>query len=155
MFNRCDDSVITPGQCDEAGIVAYLGEIQRWRENNVSDATTYATLARQELEHFLNGTGGRVFGRCPCTTGNVTPIDPDEVPPLVRRGQRRQDIPEYQAYADTDSWVLVLLFVFRQRREHYRESLSENLLIPLLFRGRCPAPEPVELILKIFASRHD
>jgi hypothetical protein len=99
MFNKCDDPADVAndvGQCSEEGLLLFLGQVQRYRENRISDASTYAALAHQEIEHFINGTGGRVFGRCPCTTGNVRTVEE------AQQGQVRNvnDL-RYQAYEQT------------------------------------------------------
>jgi len=96
---NCDDPVDVPdnvGQCSEEGLLAWLGIVQRWRENNVSDNTTYADRATQEINNFINATNGRVFGRCPCTTGNVREIMDAE------KGRARDASPGFQAYAQTN-----------------------------------------------------
>jgi|GEM_PF-835559 len=79
MFNECryinPDSKAPYGQCTEQGLSRWLGIIQRYREGNVSDSSTYLSRAQQEIQYFLEGSNGRVMGRCPCTTGNVNALE--------------------------------------------------------------------------------
>lgn len=97
MFNKCDDPndvINNVGQCSEEGLLLFLGGVQRYRENNISDPTTYATLASQQIQFFLADTTR--FGVCPCTTGNVRTQEE------AQQGQvRNVNDPRYQAYAQT------------------------------------------------------
>lgn len=99
MFNKCDDPEDVPnnvGSCSEEGLLLFLGQVQEYRQGDVADYTTYQARASQEITYFLTATNGRIFGRCPCTTGNVR-LETD-----AQQGQVRNTAdPRYQGYAQT------------------------------------------------------
>ena len=102
MFNECRNISLLPnsprvpyGQCTEQGLAGWLGIVQRYREGNVSDLSTYLPRAQQEIQYFIDGSNGRRMGYCPCTTGNVATVD------AAKQGQERGPS-GYEGYQDTD-----------------------------------------------------